>query len=182
MTMKPLYIGATLKDCGKTSVSLGLMQMLKAKGLDPGYCKPVGQHYVRYQEKNIDEDGVLFFRARLGEMIKTAGANVTPREVEVALEEQPGVSAAYVVGVAHPDRGQNVAAAIVPKRGAEPTSEGVGAALRKVLSAYKVPRHYFFYASEDLPFTDSGKIQKNVLADRLAARIAAGEGGGETSG
>ena len=58
--MKPLYIGATLKDCGKTSVSLGLMQMLKAKGLDPGYCKPVGQHYVRYHEKNIDEDGVLF--------------------------------------------------------------------------------------------------------------------------
>ena len=58
--MKPLYIGATLKDCGKTSVSLGLMQMLKARGLDPGYCKPVGQHYVRYQEKNIDEDGVLF--------------------------------------------------------------------------------------------------------------------------
>lgn len=58
--MKPLYIGATLKDCGKTSVSLGLMQMLKARGLDPGYCKPVGQHYVRYHEKNIDEDGVLF--------------------------------------------------------------------------------------------------------------------------
>jgi BioD-like phosphotransacetylase family protein len=57
--MKPIYIGATLKDCGKTSVSLGLMQMLKAQGLNPGYCKPVGQHYVRYQEKNIDEDGVL---------------------------------------------------------------------------------------------------------------------------
>ena len=60
--MKPLYIGATLKDCGKTSVSLGLMQMLKAKDLNPGYCKPVGQHYVRYQEKNIDEDGVLFHK------------------------------------------------------------------------------------------------------------------------
>jgi acyl-CoA synthetase (AMP-forming)/AMP-acid ligase II len=130
----------------------------------------------------FDEDGVLFFRARLGEMIKTAGANVTPREVEVALEEQPGVSAAYVVGVAHPDRGQNVAAAIVPKRGAQPTSEVLRAALREVLSAYKVPRHYFLYANEDLPFTDSGKIQKNVLAERLAARIAAGEDAGETSG
>jgi BioD-like phosphotransacetylase family protein len=35
------------------------MQLLQAKGLDPGYCKPVGQHYVRYHEKNIDEDGVL---------------------------------------------------------------------------------------------------------------------------
>ena len=58
--MKPLYIGATLRDCGKTSVSLGLMQVLHDKGLNPGYCKPVGQHYVRYQDKNIDEDGVLF--------------------------------------------------------------------------------------------------------------------------
>ena len=57
--MKPLYIGATLQDCGKTSVSLGLMQALHDKGLNPGYCKPVGQHYVRYHEKNIDEDGVL---------------------------------------------------------------------------------------------------------------------------
>ena len=57
--MKPVYIGATLRDCGKTSVTLGLMQMLQEKGLAPGYCKPVGQHYVRYHEKNIDEDGVL---------------------------------------------------------------------------------------------------------------------------
>lgn len=57
--MKPIYIGATLKDCGKTSVTLGLMQMLQAQNLNPGYCKPVGQHYVRYHDKNIDEDGVL---------------------------------------------------------------------------------------------------------------------------
>jgi BioD-like phosphotransacetylase family protein len=59
MGMKPLYIGATLRDCGKTSVSLGLIQVLRDLGIDPGYCKPVGQHYVRYQDKNIDEDGVL---------------------------------------------------------------------------------------------------------------------------
>lgn len=57
--MKPIYIGATLRDSGKTSVTLGLMQVLQAKGENPGYCKPVGQHYVRYHEKNIDEDGVL---------------------------------------------------------------------------------------------------------------------------
>jgi BioD-like phosphotransacetylase family protein len=57
--MKPIYIGATLRDSGKTSISLGLMQILRDRGLEPGYCKPVGQHYVRYQDKNIDEDGVL---------------------------------------------------------------------------------------------------------------------------
>ena len=59
MGMKPLYIGATLRDCGKTSVSLGLIQVLRDLGLDPGYCKPVGQHYLRYHDKNIDEDGIL---------------------------------------------------------------------------------------------------------------------------
>ncbi len=59
MDIKPLYIGATLRDCGKTSVSLGMIQVLRDQGIDPGYCKPVGQHYVRYQDKNIDEDGVL---------------------------------------------------------------------------------------------------------------------------
>lgn len=57
--MGPIYISATLQDCGKTSVSLGLMQVLHDQGKDPGYCKPVGQHYVRYQDHNIDEDGVL---------------------------------------------------------------------------------------------------------------------------
>jgi len=57
--MKPIYIAATLQDCGKTSVTLGLMQLLHDRGFDPGYCKPVGQHYVRYHDKNIDEDGVL---------------------------------------------------------------------------------------------------------------------------
>lgn len=57
--MKPIYISATLQDSGKTSVTLGLMQLLQEQGFNPGYCKPVGQHYVRYHEKNIDEDGVL---------------------------------------------------------------------------------------------------------------------------
>jgi BioD-like phosphotransacetylase family protein len=57
--MKPIYISATLRDCGKTSVSLGFMQILQERDLNPGYCKPVGQHYVRYHDKNIDEDSVL---------------------------------------------------------------------------------------------------------------------------
>ena len=41
--MKPFYIGATLQDSGKTSVSVGLIQSLIDRGLDPGYIKPVGQ-------------------------------------------------------------------------------------------------------------------------------------------
>ena len=57
--MKPIYISATVQDSGKTSVSLGLMQVLKARNLDPGYCKPVGQHYVSYHGEDVDEDAAL---------------------------------------------------------------------------------------------------------------------------
>lgn len=57
--MKPLYISATLRDSGKTSVSLGLIQEMRARGHDPGYFKPVGQHYVSYAGVDVDEDAAL---------------------------------------------------------------------------------------------------------------------------
>ncbi|MGE4285600.1 MAG: phosphotransacetylase family protein [Phycisphaerae bacterium] len=57
--MNNIYISATLKDCGKTSVTLGLMQVLKDMGYDPGYTKPVGQQYVIHDGEMLDEDAVL---------------------------------------------------------------------------------------------------------------------------
>lgn len=57
--MRPIYVSATVQDSGKTSLSLGLMQVLHARGLNPGYSKPVGQHYVHYHDHYVDEDAVL---------------------------------------------------------------------------------------------------------------------------
>ncbi len=126
---------------------------------------------------HFDDEGYLFFSARLGEMIKTAGANVTPREVEVVLESFPEVQSAFVVGVPDPSRGQNVAAAVVLDSGHELGADECRERLREQLSAYKVPRHTFFTAKQDLPFTDSGKIDKRRLGALLAQRIAAGDRG-----
>ena len=111
----------------------------------------------------FDAEGVLFFKSRLGELIKTGGANVTPREVEVVLEAMPVVSEAYVVGLPDPDRGQLVAAVIVPQSGEQPDAEELRLHVKAELSAYKVPRKFFFYARDELPFTDSGKIEKRAL-------------------
>jgi acyl-CoA synthetase (AMP-forming)/AMP-acid ligase II len=125
----------------------------------------------------FNEDGWLFFKGRLGEMIKTAGANVTPREVEIVVEALPEVKACYVVGVPDPDRGQNVAAALVLKQGAPAVNaDELRSRLREELSAYKLPRHYFFYTDGELPFTDSGKIDKRRLTEMLTRRIADGAG------
>jgi len=127
---------------------------------------------------HFDADGVLFFEARLGEMIKTAGANVTPREVEVVIETFPEVVSAFVVGLPDPGRGQNVAAAVVLKRGAALDADRARARLRDELSAYKIPREWLFAAKESLPFTDSGKIDKKRLVALFAERGRAGDSTG----
>lgn len=57
--MRPVYISATVQDSGKTSLSLGLMQVLGERGVRPGYIKPVGQHYVQYMGRSVDEDAAL---------------------------------------------------------------------------------------------------------------------------
>jgi len=121
----------------------------------------------------FDAEGHLFFEARLGDLIKTAGANVAPREVEVLLEAMPEVSSAYVVGLADGVRGQKVAAALVLTPGAHLDTETVRERLKKDLSSYKLPRHVFCVAKEELPFTDSGKIDKRKLAPLLEARVRA---------
>jgi acyl-CoA synthetase (AMP-forming)/AMP-acid ligase II len=122
----------------------------------------------------FDANGVLYFKGRLGDMIKTAGANVTPSEVEQVLVAYPEVKAAYVVGVPDADRGENVAASVVLEQGASLDPDALRARLRKEISAYKVPRHVFFESQAELPFTDTGKIDKRRLAEILTARISQG--------
>jgi acyl-CoA synthetase (AMP-forming)/AMP-acid ligase II len=121
----------------------------------------------------FDAEGHLYFEARLGDLIKTAGANVAPREVEVLLEAMPEVSSAYVVGLADGVRGQKVAAALVLAPGASLDTETVRARLKEDLSAYKLPRHVFAVAKDELPFTDSGKIDKRKLGALLEAKLRA---------
>ncbi len=115
----------------------------------------------------LNEEGFLFFKARLGDMIKTGGANVTPREVEVAIDAQPEVQGSYVVGLPHPDRGQTVVAAVVLNKNEQLASEVLRGRLREELSSYKIPKKIFFFEKENLPFTDSGKIDKRKLSQLL---------------
>ncbi len=122
----------------------------------------------------FNSDGVLYFKGRMGDMIKTAGANVTPSEVEQVMAAYPEVQSAYVVGIPDPERGQLVTASVVLAPGADATPDELKARLKGDLSAYKVPRHLFIDAAGDLPFTDSGKIDKRSLAILIEKRVSAG--------
>lgn len=120
----------------------------------------------------FDADGHLFFAGRLGDTIKSSGMNVTPLEVESMLEEQPEVAMAIVTGLDHPERGQDVVAAVALQPGAAVDGEELRARLREELASYKVPRHVAVFASAaDLPQLDSGKVDRRGVGRILAERF-----------
>jgi acyl-CoA synthetase (AMP-forming)/AMP-acid ligase II len=115
----------------------------------------------------IDEDDYIFFNGRLGEMIKTAGANVAPREVEALLHSFPEVREGIVLGLPDKVRGELVAAVVVPELGGSIDPEALRQKIRQEISSYKVPQLIVVMAYEDVPRTDSGKPKKPVLKAQL---------------
>jgi acyl-CoA synthetase (AMP-forming)/AMP-acid ligase II len=114
--------------------------------------------------------GELFFMGRLSDTLKASGMNVTPREVELAIESFEGVQQAVVVGIPHAERGQEVAAAVVPAAGVDLDSERIMNHLRQLLSSYKLPRHVSFFDRSELPTLGNGKVDRRTLADLLTTR------------
>lgn len=121
----------------------------------------------------IDADDFLYFVARRNDMIKTRAANVSRLEVEAALKELPEVENAVVTGLADPEFGQVVAAAIVPAGGTAPDAEAIRAALRDAISSYKIPRRIVFIEEGDIPRTATGKIKLHELAQLIESRSEA---------
>ena len=119
----------------------------------------------------FDDSGYLHFTGRQSAMIKTNGSNVAPGEVETVLTSYPGVTGALVVGLDHPERGQDVAAAVVKATGAGVTVDELRAHARSELSSFKIPRHIVFLAPEEIPLLPTGKIDMAAVTRRIASEI-----------
>jgi malonyl-CoA/methylmalonyl-CoA synthetase len=110
-----------------------------------------------------DPDGRIWISGRAKDLIISGGFNVYPKEVELILDELPGVSESAVIGVPHPDFGEGVVAVVI---GAGEEAEII-AACRAQLATYKSPKRVLFV--DDLPRNAMGKVQKNLLRARYAA-------------
>jgi acyl-CoA synthetase (AMP-forming)/AMP-acid ligase II len=116
---------------------------------------------------HVDGEGLYYFHGRGGDMIKTAGANVSPREVEAAIADATGL-VSHVIGLDDPERGQLVAAAIrVPRGQQAPDPDDLHTALRARLSAYKVPRRVLMLPDDEVPMMSSGKLDARALKERF---------------
>ena len=118
----------------------------------------------------VDEDGCYFIVDRKKELIIRGGYNVYPREIEEVLYEHPAVREAAVVGIPHPELGEEVGAAVALRNGADATEADVREFVRSQVAAYKYPRRVWFV--DELPKGATGKILKRAI--ELPQQAAAG--------
>jgi 2-aminobenzoate-CoA ligase len=112
---------------------------------------------------SMDADGYFWFQARTDDMIISSGYNISGFEVETALLEHPLVAECAVVAAPDPERGHVVKAYVVA---AEPVDARVlQDHVKALIAPYKYPRRIEFVAA--LPRTPTGKVQRNVLRERL---------------
>jgi long-chain acyl-CoA synthetase len=108
-----------------------------------------------------DEDGYYFIVDRKKEMIIRGGYNVYPREIEEALYEHSAVAEAACIGIAHPELGEEVAAAVALKPGATADVDELREFVKARVAAYKYPRHLWLV--DALPKGPTGKILRRAV-------------------
>ncbi len=111
----------------------------------------------------IDDQGYVQIVGRNKDLIIAGGYNIYPKEIELILDDQPGVFESAVIGVPHADFGESVVGVLVPDNSGlldlEKITESVAASLAK----FKQPRKLIVV--DALPRNAMGKVQKNILRD-----------------
>jgi acyl-CoA synthetase (AMP-forming)/AMP-acid ligase II len=110
-----------------------------------------------------DRDEFVYFIRRQGSMIKTAGANVSPAEVEQAIAKVTGGAVAHVLGIPDAERGEIVAAVVALDHGAHFDETTLRRELTAELSAYKVPKRFAAIPAAEVPLLASGKVDMRQL-------------------
>jgi acyl-CoA synthetase (AMP-forming)/AMP-acid ligase II/acyl carrier protein len=119
----------------------------------------------------LDADGYLVIAGRLKEIVNRGGEKVSPREVDEALLEHPDVAQATAFAVPHASLGEDLAAAVVPKRGCTPGEAQLRSFLMSRLAGFKVPSRIVFV--DAIPKGPTGKVQRTSLHEKLGPALAA---------
>ncbi len=119
----------------------------------------------------VNEAGNLFWKGRLGDIIKTGGANVSPAEIDAVLVEHPAIQSVFTVGVPHDTLGEIVVSCVLLRDGHSLDEDGLRRFAKEALASYKVPRRVLFFDEPELPMTGSNKIRRPELKKIAAERL-----------
>ena len=162
-------------DARGSPLPAGAVGVVEARGpnIFAGYWQMPGQTAEALREDGflitgdlgtLAVDGRLRLVGRSKDLIISGGLNVYPREVEMVLDELPGIAESAVVGVAHPDFGEAVLAICVPVADNLPAEELLLSQLQERLARFKQPRRIIQF--DALPRNAMGKVQKNKLREQ----------------
>lgn len=153
--------------CANTSGTIWLKGPQIFDGYYDDYTKPSASDdddwFKTGDFGHINIHGHLFIENRRKDLIITGGENVSPFEIESALESIDSVVEAAVMGLPHEEWGQEVVAVIVTDNGSVKTDE-ILSHLRKRVTAFKVPKR-IVVSDQALPRTETGKIKRTELID-----------------
>jgi crotonobetaine/carnitine-CoA ligase len=119
---------------------------------------------------SLDEDGFLYFRDRLKDVIRRRGENLSAAEIERAAMQHPDVAEAAVIGVPSdvPGGEEDVALFVIGSGDDGPTPEELVAWCRPRVAEFALPR--YVEVIDELPRTDTQRVQKSALRERGVGR------------
>ena len=100
------------------------------------------------------------------DLIISGGYNIYPKEIELLLDDQPGVMESAVIGAPHADLGEAPVGVLVAQVDATLDLEAIKTALAGSLARFKCPRE--LVVIDELPRNAMGKVQKNLLREQYA--------------
>ncbi len=121
----------------------------------------------------MDAEGYCNIVGRIKDMVIRGGENVYPREIEEFLYRHPKIQDVQVFGIPDERYGEELCAWIKLRGGETLTAEDVREFCRDQIAHYKIPRHIRFV--DEFPMTVTGKMQKFIMRDRMAAELGVKE-------
>jgi malonyl-CoA/methylmalonyl-CoA synthetase len=118
----------------------------------------------------VDVDGYVTIVGRGKDLIISGGYNIYPKEIELVLDQAPGVMESAVIGVPHPDFGETPVGVLARRPGETPDTDAIMTSLGDALARFKHPRK--LVVVDALPRNTMGKVQKNVLRDQYKGSFA----------
>lgn len=163
-------------EIGELTIA-GPTVMMRYVGYDREECFDELGYFHTGDLGYFDGEGYVHWTGRRSEMIKTAGASVSPAEIEVALRACQPVKLARVVGLPDERFGQKVVLCVVAKEGHDEDTTLVTAFLKERVASYKVPKTIIWFADGEIPMTASDtKVRDNELISLVESRLGTGDG------
>ena len=113
-----------------------------------------------------DEDGYIYIVDRKKDLVIRGGYNVHPREIEEVIYQIPQILEVAVIAVPHEDLGEELAAMVVLKEGAELDPDAIRDYVKERLAPYKYPR-IIQIVQDSLPKSGTGKILKKEIRKKF---------------